>query len=260
MTTTVLIGADDALGARVRALLASSVTRRPLVLIDDPTSADCGRCRNCTGQGLDETVMLQDVVAASTFLRGETRTIEPRKQWPADAEQGFVGRIVPPNESGISLSIYGDAGWGREVAEGKGHGEPFGDELVAAAVVAIRRQWHPTAEEGWWVAAVPSHRHPGLVGRAAMEIASALGVPCHDVLSIADVAEQRTMQNSSMQFRNVQGALQMLPPLAPGPVLLIDDIVDSRWTLTMAGWLLRSHGSGPVHPFAFADSSGRSDS
>ena len=42
-----------------------------------------------------------------------------------------------------------------------------------------------------------------------------------------------------------------------GPVLLVDDLVDSGWTLTVAGWLLRKSGSGPVHPFALAASSGR---
>ena len=37
-----------------------------------------------------------------------------------------------------------------------------------------------------------------------------------------------------------------------GPVLLVDDLVDSRWTLTVAGSLLRGAGSGPVYPFALA--------
>ena len=34
-----------------------------------------------------------------------------------------------------------------------------------------------------------------------------------------------------------------------GPVLLVDDIVDSRWTLTAVGIVLREAGSGPVYPF-----------
>ena len=41
----------------------------------------------------------------------------------------------------------------------------------------------------------------------------------------------------------------------PGPVLLIDDMVDSRWTLTVLGFKLRQAGSGPVFPFALADTS-----
>jgi ATP-dependent DNA helicase RecQ len=40
---------------------------------------------------------------------------------------------------------------------------------------------------------------------------------------------------------------------------LIDDIVDSRWTLTYAGWLLRHHGAGTVHPFALATATPQDD-
>ena len=36
------------------------------------------------------------------------------------------------------------------------------------------------------------------------------------------------------------------------PVLLIDDLVDSRWTLTVAARALRRAGSGPVLPFVLA--------
>ncbi len=35
--------------------------------------------------------------------------------------------------------------------------------------------------------------------------------------------------------------------------LLIDDIVDSRWTLTEVAALLRQNGSGPVHPMLLAE-------
>ena len=36
-----------------------------------------------------------------------------------------------------------------------------------------------------------------------------------------------------------------------GPVL-VDDMVDSRWTLTVSAWLLRRAGAGPVWPVALA--------
>jgi ATP-dependent DNA helicase RecQ len=41
------------------------------------------------------------------------------------------------------------------------------------------------------------------------------------------------------------------------PVLLVDDMVDSGWTLTLAAVLLQHHGSGPVYPFALAKASPR---
>jgi ATP-dependent DNA helicase RecQ len=41
-------------------------------------------------------------------------------------------------------------------------------------------------------------------------------------------------------------------PGLSGPVLLVDDMVDSGWTFTVVGALLRQAGSGPVWPLALA--------
>jgi len=68
-----------------------------------------------------------------------------------------------------------------------------------------------------------------------------------------DRPEQKTMANSSQQARNIDGSLAVRAGALPvGPVLLVDDMVDSRWTLTVAAWLLISHGGGPVYPLALA--------
>lgn len=60
------------------------------------------------------------------------------------------------------------------------------------------------------------------------------------------------MANSIQQARNVDGSLSINGTVPKGPVLLVDDIVDSRWTLTVAAWLLRQHGKGEVWPFALS--------
>ena len=66
--------------------------------------------------------------------------------------------------------------------------------------------------------------------------------------------EQKTMANSTQQARNVDGSLALNDqPLPRGSVLLVDDMVDSRWTLTVAAWLLRSAGSGEVWPMALSE-------
>ena len=41
----------------------------------------------------------------------------------------------------------------------------------------------------------------------------------------------------------------------PERVLLVDDVVDSRWTLTVCGYRLMEAGCEAVYPFALADSS-----
>ena len=61
------------------------------------------------------------------------------------------------------------------------------------------------------------------------------------------------MANSTQQARNVDGSLAISrEPMPAGPVLLVDDMVDSRWTMAVAAWLLRSNGSGKVWPLALA--------
>ena len=68
-----------------------------------------------------------------------------------------------------------------------------------------------------------------------------------------DRPEQKAMANSVQQARNIDGSLGIRRErVRAAPVLLIDDMVDSRWTLTIAAWLLRSNGSGAVFPLALA--------
>jgi ATP-dependent DNA helicase RecQ len=81
-----------------------------------------------------------------------------------------------------------------------------------------------------------------------------LGLPFQNVIvKTQHRPEQKTMKNGTQQARNVDGSLAVLDqPLPAGPVLLVDDMVDSRWTMTVAAWLLRTNGSGEVWPLALA--------
>jgi ATP-dependent DNA helicase RecQ len=60
------------------------------------------------------------------------------------------------------------------------------------------------------------------------------------------------MANSAQQLRNVHGAFAVTGAVPAGPVLLVDDIHDSRWTLTVAGAALREAGADAVFPFTLA--------
>jgi len=92
----------------------------------------------------------------------------------------------------------------------------------------------------------------------AERLAAGLELPFIPVLvRTGDALEQKAMANSAMQARNVQGTLAVVGGVRPGPVLLVDDIVDSGWTLTLAGWLLRMNGSGAVYPFVLARATAR---
>lgn len=52
-----------------------------------------------------------------------------------------------------------------------------------------------------------------------------------------DRPAQKEMQNSVQQARNVDGSLAVAAQVPPTPVLLVDDIVGSGWTFTLAAWL-----------------------
>lgn len=115
------------------------------------------------------------------------------------------------------------------------------------------REWGPKPEPTW-VTCIPSLRHPELVPDFAKRLADALGLPFHVLIAKTDNRpEQKTMANSTQQARNIDGSLALTGELMPrGPVILVDDMVDSRWTLTVAAWLLRSGGSGEVYPMALS--------
>ncbi|MDO1979060.1 hypothetical protein Q2390_26545, partial [Escherichia coli] len=91
--------------------------------------------------------------------------IEPRKKWPDGGmpQYSIKGFIAPEHqaESGKALCVWGDAGWGGLVRQGKYHDGHFSDDLVAACVKMIK-EWDPQPAPTW-LTSVPSLRHPDLV-------------------------------------------------------------------------------------------------
>jgi ATP-dependent DNA helicase RecQ len=230
-----------------------------LKALDDPNPVACGRCANCKSKGCPVSVSNELVIEAETYLKGAQVIIQPHKQWPVGLFSDQK-RTIPAecqNAEGRSLCYYGDAGWGKVVRNGKYQEGHFNDELVSAAAHVICDLWHPDPFPTW-ITAIPSNRHPTLVPDFADRLAKSLGIPFYSVLHrTGEAPEQKTMQNSSMQARNVIGTLSIYPGLPNGPVLLLDDVIDSGWTLTMAGYLLQKNGSGLVYPFTLAKAAGR---
>jgi ATP-dependent DNA helicase RecQ len=198
------------------------------------------------------------VLDASAFLRRIHLDIEPRKKWP---DGGLPSYGLKSNakiavnlqaEPGRALCRWGDAGWGTLVRRGKYRDDHFDDDLVLACVEMLA-DWSPYPLPAW-VTAVPSLNRPDLVPGFAKLLAEMLDLPFRPVLTkIAPRPPQKEMNNSAQQARNVDGSLGVdEAAVLPGPVLLIDDMVDSRWTMTIAAWLLRRAGSGPVFPLSLA--------
>jgi ATP-dependent DNA helicase RecQ len=225
--------------------------------LDDPEAVPCGRCMNCTGERPAVALDRELVGRALAHLRGTDLVIEPRKMWAAGVA-GLKGRIPAELliEPGRALGVVGDGGWGASAWRSVKEGSPFAPELVEAAVVLIGERWKPGPAPAW-ITFVPAADRPDHFPAFAEALAARLGVPLAPVVRVARPHRpQAEMENSAQQLRNVQGAFAITGTLPSGPVLLLDDIVDSGWTLTIVGAALREAGAGPVHPLALAKAAG----
>ena len=218
-------------------------------LIDALDGADegpCGVCDNCVGDLFDYegSESFRDEIIS--VMKGQSsQSIEPRKVGVGKDKRSREGRV---------LCRWHDGGYGSLVREGK-ESRAFSDELVGASVRVIG-DWLPDLG-GFWVAAVPSLRSPETVKDFAQQLAQALGLPFHDVvIKVRETLQQKTMENTTKQKQNVEGAFELNGQIPAGPVILVDDCVDSRWTLTEIGGLLLENGVSEVRPFALANTGG----
>jgi ATP-dependent DNA helicase RecQ len=219
-------------------------------LLDDPGAEPCGRCDRCTGEPLDPAVPTALAAEAGAFLRSATLVIEPRKQWMLGTGRPRIAKDEQA-EAGRALGVVGDGGWGPVVRGAMAAGERFPDELLDAAARVIGA-WRPEPPPTW-VTSVPSRSPGDPVAEFARRLAAALELPYREaVRRVRDRPPQRDMANSVQQLTNVQGAFAVDGPVPDGPVLLVDDLVDSGWTLTVLASLLRQSGCSGVRPFALA--------
>ncbi|QGG40984.1 RecQ family ATP-dependent DNA helicase [Aeromicrobium yanjiei] len=234
--------------------------------LDDPTASPCGRCDNCTTPWYPTGIDPAATQAASSTLDKVGVEIEPRAQWPSGAERLGVeakGKIPVDDraEPGRAVARLTDLGWGNVLRELFAAGAPDGpvtDELLGACV-RVLKDW------GWderpaAVVSIPSRSRPQLVDSLARGIARIGRLT--DLGSLDQVGPEPRGGpggNSAYRLADVWGTFAVGPALADGlrelggrPVLLIDDRVDSRWTLTVAARELRRSGAGAVLPLALA--------
>jgi ATP-dependent DNA helicase RecQ len=155
------------------------------------------------------------------------------------------------SRDGKILSLLNDGGWGSMVAEDRAAGR-YRDELVAATVRLVKDRWRPSPMPTW-AACVPSSRKPDPVCDFTRRLALKLGIPFLDcVKKTRDAKPQRQMLNRFHQCRNLDGAFKIQGKIQSGACLLVDDLVDSAWTMTVVAALLLQRRSGPVLPVALA--------
>jgi ATP-dependent DNA helicase RecQ len=234
--------------------------------LDDPHSENCGQCINCAPEKLLSKEYNSDLANhAALYLRHSYQPLVPRKQWPSKDlfEHSPLGAFKIPKQlqanEGRALSLWRDAGWGKLVAQGKYKDNRFSDELVDACVEMLS-QWQPNPAPEW-VTCIPSLIRPQLVPDFAERLANALDLPFYNcVEKIKQNKQQKEMENSFQQVKNLDGAFQInLNDGNYSPCLLIDDMVDSKWTFTVVSALLRQKGCSAVYPLALALNSPRMD-
>lgn len=224
--------------------------------LDDAEAGPCGKCANCVGQSLVALTPSDEMVRqAYQFIRHSEFPVETNKQVAPDAfpEYGFHGNLPAQlcAVEGRILSRWNDAAWGRMVADDK-HAGRFRDELVDAMAAMITDRWQPQPAPQW-VTCVPSLRHPELVPDFAQRLAVKLGLPFLPVIKkVKDNPQQKLQENRYHQCHNLDGVFAIMEGIRPEPVLLLDDVIDSGWTITVLAALLRQHGSGAVYPVALA--------
>ncbi len=231
--------------------------------LDDETAEDCGRCDRCAGPWFEQTIPDAAVNVARERLGRPGVVLEPRAQWPSGMERlgvplkGRISAEVAMGE-GRAVARLSDLGWGQRLRELlRGDDRVVPDEVLRACI-AVLAGW------GWderpvAIVSMPSRRHPQLVDSLAGRLGEAGRLPYLGRLDLVEGGPTGDPGgNSAFRLAGVWGRLAVGPELRerlrgiPGPVLLVDDLADSRWTLTCAAALLREAGAPAVLPLVLA--------
>jgi len=226
--------------------------------LDDHTTETCGKCSNCCPENsFPEKVSDALREIAAQYMERMIMPIEPRKMW-IPCSLGLSGYIKIRetrvcNKEGICLSKYGDAGYGELIKRDKYQGSKYCDELVGKSAKTLKKLIE--TNEIKYISNVPSLRS-NMVENFTKRLAESCGLKYVSLLGKKVAPQQKEMENSAHQLVNAYTSFYVVTDTEiPDKVILVDDIVDSRWTFTVCGYILMKRGCEEVYPFALADSS-----
>ena len=245
-------------------------------VLDDETASACGRCDNCAGRWFPAEILSSATEAAGQTLSRAGVVLEPRLQWPSGMDRLGVpvkGKIKPDESlaEGRALARMTDLGWGGALREvfAAGASDREVDAGMLQACVQVLREWGAgdSRTPGWSgagrpaaIVSLPSRGKPVLVDSLARGISDIGRIPYLGQLDLQHGGPTGSRGgNSAYRLAGVWERLVAGPALESAlagiggqSVLLIDDLVDSRWTVTVAGRALRRAGAGAVLPLVLA--------
>ena len=238
--------------------------------LDDPEAARCGRCDNCTGREPDLEVPQAGADAARQRLLRPGVGVEPRRMWPPGMKDlgisGASGKIPADRtaEPGRALGRLTDVGWGTTLRALLADEAPDGavTDQLTDAVVKVLAAWD-WSQRPAGVVTVPSRTRPVLITSLGQRIAQVGRLPYLGSLGYASPdGPGPRRHNSAQRLRSLWHALTVPDDLRgalsqlTGPLLLIDDRIETGWTMTIAAKQLREAGAPAVLPLALAVTTG----
>jgi ATP-dependent DNA helicase RecQ len=179
---------------------------------------------------------------------------------------------IPQGEQaheGRALARLTDLGWGgalRELLGPTAPDQPVPPRLLDA-MVNVLKQWAASEASGpGWsgagrpvgIVTIASRSRPNLVASLAEGIAEIGRLPVVGSVERARDDGQSGPGNSAWRLRSIHDAFAIGPQLGEqlatcsGPILLIDDLIDSGWTMAVVARMLRRSGAAAVLPLVLA--------
>jgi ATP-dependent DNA helicase RecQ len=236
--------------------------------LDDPAAAPCGRCDNCTGQHVQGEVPEASAAAARERLLRPGVAVEPRRMWPTGMKAlglDVAGKIPATltAEPGRALGRLTDIGWGamlRALLADDAPDDPVTEPVVAAAIKVLAAwDW---AQRPAGVLTLPSGTRPRLIISLGRRLADVGRLPYLGGLAYAGDGPGPRRHNSAQRLSSLWHALEVPGDVlaavggVDGPVLVVDDRIETGWTMTVAARLLRKAGAPAVLPLALAVTAG----
>lgn len=210
--------------------------------LDDHDAKNCGKCSNCTNSKWDIMPSPMALKAAQMFLRQNLNSLPVKKRWPktADSKAKKIPENLRPEEI-LTVSRAGDGGW---------------DEIVQDILQGKQIKEFPELI-GWlnkqlevfnidWITIVPTRKREEVMNKFAKNLAKSLNIPFYITLErISDRPSQLELYNSSLQFENLKKSHKVVSTPS-GKGLIIDDQIQSGWTINMTAGQLQHNNVQPL--------------